>query len=333
VPGRDRKGLALADRSRPYGAAAPSNGTTAEVPAATVLLTGATGFVGGALLSRLRGVASLRCLVRDASRLLRDDDEEGPEAVEADLSDIESLQPAIENVDEVFYLVHSMEPGADGFADRDRRAASNYAEVARASGVRRTIYLGGITTDGQSAHLQSRHEVEEILADATPEFVALRSSMIVGAGSASFSTLVQLVDRLPVLAMPSWRDSRTQPIAIDDVLACLIAARDVQPGTYEIAGPDTLSFDEMTRIVSELLGRTHRSVPVPFSNSRLEAALTSVVTGEDTELLEPLMAGLHLNLVVRENAIGSVFGVTPTPFADAAAAAIRDIDGVEAANV
>ena len=313
--------------TRPSGD--PRAARTDGVPGATVLLTGATGFVGGALLARMRGLAGLRCLVRDATRLLREDEEEdGMEAIEADLSDIESLRPALESVDEVFYLVHSMEPGADGFADRDRRAASNFAAVARECGIRRTIYLGGLIADGSSEHLASRHEVERVLADATPEFVALRTSMIVGAGSASFRTLVELVDRLPVLVLPSWRDSLTQPIAVDDVVTCLIQARTVEPGAYEIAGPDTLSFEDMTRTVSELLGQSHRSVRIPFSNSRIEAALTSAVTDQDIELLEPLMAGLHLELTVEQNAIGRTFNVTPTPFRIAARAAL-DAIGVE----
>ncbi|HEX8648690.1 MAG TPA: NAD(P)H-binding protein [Thermoleophilaceae bacterium] len=291
---------------------------------ATVLLTGATGFVGHELLGHLRS-SPLRCLVRDASRLLRDDeDDTGPEAIEADLSEIESLRPALEGIEEVFYLVHSMEPGSEGFADRDRRAATNYAEVAASCGVRRTIYLGGIAAgDKGSEHLESRHEVEEVLAAATPEFVGLRASMIVGARSGSFRALVQLVDRLPVLALPSWRESRTQPIAIGDVVECLLAARQTEPGVYDVAGPDVLSFEEMTEVVSELLGQRHRSVSIPFSNAPAEAALAAVVTDEDRALLEPLMAGLHSDLLVDENAASSVFGIEPTPFREAAAGAIE----------
>ena len=289
---------------------------------ATILLTGASGFVGGALLPELRRSDLVRCLVRDASRL---GDLEGADVVEADLGDIGTLRPAIEGADEVYYLVHSMEPGGDGgFAERDRIAAGNYVAIARECGVRRTIYLGGIgADDASSEHIASRLEVERVLADAGPEFVGLRASMIVGPGSASFGTLVRIVDRLPVLAFPSWRDRRTQPIAIDDVVAALLAARAVEPGVYEIAGPDTLSFEEMTSISGELLGSERPSFPLPFSNARLEALAASAVTGERAELLEPLMAGLHSDLTVARNALEPVFGVMPTPFRDAAAAAIR----------
>ena len=299
---------------------------------ATVLLTGATGFVGNELLAHLRGVP-LRCLVRDASRLLRDDDESGPEAVEADLSDVESLRPALEGIEEVFYLVHSMEPGSEGFADRDRRAATNYAEVAASCGVRRTIYLGGIAAgDDESEHLESRHEVEKVLADATPEFIGLRASMIVGARSGSFRALVQLVDRLPVLALPSWRESRTQPIAIADMVRCLLAARETEPGVYAVAGPDVLSFEEMTEVVSDLLGQPHRSVSIPFSSTPAEAALAAVVTDEDRALLEPLMAGLQSDLLVDDNAVSSVFGIDPTPFREAAADAIEGMRRAKSAD-
>lgn len=297
---------------------------------ATVLLTGASGFVGGELLPALKQVGSIRCLVRDVGRL---DKKDQPLAVEADLSDPSSLVPALEGMDEVFYLVHSMEPGGrQEFAEKDRNAAENYVRIAREAGVRRTIYLGGIGGDDQeSEHLASRREVEGLLAESAPEFVALRASMIVGAGSASFGTLVRLVSRLPVLALPDWRDCSTQPIAIGDVVQCLIKARDVEPGAYEIAGPDRLTFEEMTEVIADLLGETHRSIPLPFSNAKLEAAGAAVVTGEDRELLEPLMAGLDGDLLIRENCAAEVFGVELTHFADAARRAIEAMPDEETA--
>lgn len=288
---------------------------------ASVLLTGASGFVGSALLPALGEIGSLRCLVRDATRL---DDGYRRLAVEADLGDVDSLAPALEGMDEVYYLVHSMEPGGDeSFSERDRTAAENYVRMAREAGVKRTIYLGGVgADDDESAHLASRREVEGLLKEASAEFVGLRASMIVGAGSASFGTLVRLVSRLPVLALPDWRNRRTQPIAISDVIGCLVKARDVEPGVYEIAGPDSLTFEEMTEVIAGLLGDTHRSIALPFSNPRLEAAVASIVTGEDRSLLEPLMAGLDGDLVVKRNRAHDVFGITPTPFADAAREAV-----------
>lgn len=296
---------------------------------ATILLTGASGFVGGELLPALRRTDAIRCLVRDASRL--GDRGDSDHVFEADLGDIDSIRPALEGSEEVYYLVHSMEPGGDSsFIERDRVAAENYVRIAREAGVRRTIYLGGIGADDESSeHLASRLEVEELLKTAGPEFVALRASMIVGARSASFGTLVRIVDRLPVLAMPAWRDRCTQPIAIADIVASLVQARTVPPGSYELAGPDTLSFQHMTEVIAEILGETHRSFPLPFSNARFEAAAAALVTGEDRELLEPLMAGLHGDLTIEDNAIEKVFGVTPTPFVEAARQSIEAMRDIE----
>ena len=248
--------------------------------------------------------------------------------VEADLSDLDSLSPALEGVHEVYYLVHSMEPGVEGgFAERDRIAAQNFCDIATSCGVQRTIYLGGVTGSGdQSEHLKSRTEVEEILKGCSDEFVGLRASMIVGAGSASFSTLVQLVDRLPTLLLPTWRTHRAQPVAIHDVVEALAAARDVSPGTYEIGGPDVLTFEEMTEVVAELVGQKHRSLRLPFSSSKLEAVAASAVVDADRELLEPLLEGLHEELLVEDNALRDVFGVEPMTFAEAARVAIEAMD-------
>lgn len=267
----------------------------------------------------------LRCLVRDAERLA---EAHRASAVEADLSDSRSLAPALEGMHTVYYLVHSMEPGgSEGFAERDREAAKNYVEAAREAGVRRTVYLGGIGgDDGESEHLESRREVEELLAEAGPELVALRASMIVGAGSASFSALVRIVERLPVLALPDWRGNRTRPIGIDDVVTCLATAREVEPGSYEIAGPDELTFEQMIEIIAGLLGTESRSIRLPFSNAKLEGAAAAAVTNEDQELMEPLMAGLHGDLLVEHNRCEDVFGVTPASFEDAARTAIAAMD-------
>lgn len=256
-----------------------------------------------------------------------------PNVVQADLSDRDSLKAALEGMHEAYYLVHSMEPGADGgFAEADREAATNFAEVASSCGLHRTIYMGGVVDEGgHSEHLDSRREVEEILAGSAPELVVLRASMIVGAASGSFCSLVQLVDRMPVLLLPNWRDRRSQPVFIDDVVSALIAARDVEPGIYNVAGPDEISFERMTEVVAELLGQQHRSIPMPFSNSRLEGAAASVIADADAELMQPLMVGLHSNLIVTDNALSRVFGVDPTSFEVAARSAIEAMEEVEPA--
>ncbi|MDA0170518.1 NAD(P)H-binding protein [Solirubrobacter taibaiensis] len=277
------------------------------------MLTGATGFVGGRLLEELRGRGPLRCVVRDASRI-----ESGPdvEVVEADLTDTEAIANAMDGVDCAYYLVHSMEAGgSNDFASRDRELAANMAEAARRADLRRIVYLGGVEgADGRSEHLESRHEVERILSAFGGEFVALRASMIIGAGSGSFDALAQLVERLPVLALPTWRKRLCQPVAIDNVIAALVACDDVAPGSYDIAGPDRLTFEELTVRLGELQGNPRPTVALPFSNSKLEGAVAALFTDQDTELLTPLMAGLDADLVVEDNALERVFGITPTPF-------------------
>jgi uncharacterized protein YbjT (DUF2867 family) len=295
------------------------------------LLTGATGFVGGRLLPRLAAVDDVRCLVRDASRL---DPPPGVEVIEGDLGEPADVARALDGVECVYYLVHSMEAGVMGFAERDQELARSFCKTAGREGVRRAIYLGGVlpvNEDASSEHLRSRLEVERILGQNVEEFVGLRASMIVGPESASFSTLVQMVDRLPALPLPTWRDRRTQPVAVDDVIAALLAARTVTPGVYDIAGPDELSFEEMTQVISELLGKRRPVIDLPLHIPQLEGAVAAAVTDQDRELVTPLMEGLDEDLLVRDNALPGTLGVTPTPFAEAARAAIAEMDEVRAA--
>ena len=294
-----------------------------------VLVTGATGFVGSQLLERLAVVEGvrLRALVRDASRL-RKPDGAGVEAVEADLSMPDTLAAALDGVDVAYYLVHSMGGGGD-LREQDREAAQNYVRAAKQAGVRRTVYLGAVGYDpdgGSSEHLESRHEVEEILCDdGTPEVVVVRASMVVGSGSGSFKTLVQMVDRLPVLATAPWRSARSQPIAADDLLSCLVAAREVPPGRYEIAGADTLTVEELMREIARQLDKPYRALSVPVSIPKVEGIVAAAVADEDRELITSLLEGLGDDLVVDENAAGPVFGVTPMSFPDAAAKALPGI--------
>jgi uncharacterized protein YbjT (DUF2867 family) len=251
------------------------------------------------------------------------------EVVEADLQDPDSLTAALRDVDIAYYLVHSMDTKGD-LAEQDRSAAQNYVQAAKAAGVRRTIYMGAVGFDpegGSSEHLKSRHEVEELLAEGTPEFVAVRASMVIGSGSGSFKTLVEMVDRLPVLAVSTWRKTPSQPIAIDDVLGCLAAARTVPPGRYEVAGADELTIEEMMREIAGQLDKPYRAIPVPVSVPKLEGAVASVVADEDRGMVTALVEGLSDDLVVDRNDAEPVFGVTPTPFREAVAAALPGIVG------
>lgn len=315
----------------------PPTGYRVIVPADTppttnpplCLVTGAGGFVGGRLLAALADEpVRIRASVRDRSRFAPPSGVR-LESVEADLQDPASVRDAVRDVDTAFYLVHAME-GAGDAAERDRRSARTFAAAATDAGIRRIVYLGAIGYDPErdvSDHLASRHEVEELLAPAVPEFVAVRAAMAVGVESASFRTLVQIVDRLPVLGMPSWRSARSQPIAIDDLIRVLVAARTAPPGRYDVAGPDTLTLEQLTEEIAEILGKPHRAVPVPISIPAIEGAAASAVTDGDRALITALLESLRDDPVTEANAIESVFGVTPTPFRDAAAATIPGIVG------
>lgn len=292
-------------------------------------MTGAAGFVGGRLLTALADEpVRIRASVRDRERFSPPTDVP-LEIVEADLQDADSLPAAVRGVDTAYYLVHAMSAGGHA-AEQDRKSATTFAAAAADAGVRRIVFLGAIgyrADEHVSGHLTSRHEVEELLAPAGPEFVAVRAAMAVGPTSASFRTLVQIVDRMPVLAMPSWRSARSQPIAIDDLIRCLVAARTVEPGRYDVAGPDTMTLEELTEVIAEILGKPHHAVPVPVSVPAIEGIVASAVTDGDRGLITALLESLRDDPVTDANAIETVFGVTPTPFRDAAAAAIPEIVG------
>jgi uncharacterized protein YbjT (DUF2867 family) len=270
----------------------------------SVLLTGATGYVGGRLAARLarESVAppQLRFLVRDASRLpgtLR------PHAVRGDAVSGEGLADALEGVGVAYYLIHSMGTSDDGdFAARDRRAAETFGAAAAAAGVRRVIYLGGLSGGHSSEHLRSREEVAGILARHVPQLVHVRAAMVIGAGGASFEMLRALVRRLPVMVCPRWIDTRTQPVAIDDVVGALRALRDREDvvGDVELGGADVLSYRRMMRrTAAAMRRRPPLVVRVPVLTPRLSSYWVQLVTPVDAGLVRPLVDGLREEMVVR----------------------------------
>ena len=203
--------------------------TSESVDQPIILVTGGTGYIGGLLITRLekQGV-KLRCLARNPDKL-RSRLQPGSEVVQGDVLDQDSLDKALQGVHTAYYLVHLMS-GSKDFEREDRQAASNFAGAARQAGVRRIIYLGGLGDDADpklSPHLRSRHEVGKILRDSGVETVEFRASMVIGAGSLSFDLMKSLTDRLPVMLCPRWLSTPTQPIAVDDVLEYLLAAKDL----------------------------------------------------------------------------------------------------------
>ncbi len=294
-----------------------------------ILVTGASGYVGGLLVERLR---ELGLRVRAAGRRPRELSERWPgiEAVETDVFRPETIGRATEGVRQAYYLVHSMAAGEEGFEERDRAAARNFAESARSNGVETVVYLGGLggEDDRLSPHLASRHETGLILAEHGPAVVELRASMVLGAGSASFRMLMDLVKRLPAMITPRWVETRSQPIAIGDALAYLERARNVPPDGHrivEIGGADVLSYREMMRRVATTRGRRPLIVSVPVLTPRLSSLWCGLVTSVPASIARPLIEGLRNETIVRDDSAARLFpDIHPIGFDEAVARAVRE---------
>ncbi|MFB6295659.1 MAG: NAD(P)H-binding protein [Halobacteriales archaeon] len=293
-----------------------------------VLVTGATGFVGGRLIPALMGDDhEVTVLVRDADRYREDHPAEGVRIVEGDLLEPGSFEDALD-VEAAYYLVHSMRSGAD-FEERDRRAARNFARAASEAGVERVVYLGGLgeERDELSSHLRSRREVESILGEGDYHLTTLRAAIIIGAGSTSFDMITQLASRLPVMVTPRWVQNDCQPIAIGDAVAYLtgvLSAPETAGGTYEIGGPDVLTYGAMLERTAGLLGRRLFIIPVPVLTPRLSTYWVDLVTDVPKSVAHPLILGLKNPVVVTDDAITEHVQVSLTPFEEAAAAALAE---------
>ena len=289
-----------------------------------VLVAGATGFVGRHLVPALVAAGhDAVALVRDASTY---DPPEGVEVVEADLLDRESLAGAFAGVDAACYLVHSM--GADGdFAERDRLAARNFVAATGDADVERVVYLSGLggRRPTLSKHLLSRREVEYVLGTGAYDLTVLRAAIVVGTDSTSFRIVRQLAARLPLMITPRWVHTECQPIAIDDVVAYLVGVLDAPEtagDTYEIGGPDVLTYGEMVLHTADVLGRRAWMVPVPVLTPRLSAYWVGLVTDVPSDVAHPLILGLKTRTVVEDDRIRSLVPVELTPFDDAVRQAV-----------
>ena len=295
-----------------------------------ILLTGATGYVGGRLLPLL--VADgwrVRCVARQPEHLSpRVPD--GVEVVQGDLLDAASLSAAMQGMEAAFYLVHSM--GATGdFETQDRLAADNFAAAARAAGVQRIIYLGGLGEDqlDLSAHLRSRHEVGERLRAHEVPVIEFRASIIIGSGSLSFEMIRALVERLPVMVMPRWVRVTAQPIAIGDVLAYLRAALSLKlDGSLmvEIGGPDQVSYGELMREYARQRGLRRLMIPVPLLTPRLSSLWLGLVTPLYARVGRKLVDSLRHPTVVRDASAQGLFPIRPVGVREAMARALRNED-------
>ncbi len=281
-----------------------------------ILLTGGTGYVGGRLIPPLEQQGErLRCLARDPDKL-RTRTHATTEIVTGDVLDAASLERALKGVHTAYYLVHLMS-GSKDFEQEDRQAASSFARAARANGVRRIIYLGGLGDDadpGLSPHLRSRHEVGEILRDSGIETVEIRASMIIGAGSLSFELMKSLTERLPVMLCPRWLTTPTQPVAVDDVLAYLLAAKDLTPGEsriFEIGCPEVTTYGDLIREYARQRGLRRWLISVPVLTPYLSGLWLALVTPASYDVGRHLVEGLKNPMIVRDRSALDVFSIRP----------------------
>ena len=289
--------------------------------------------MGGRLIERLRTEdREVRALARDPSRF---SPVPGVDVARGDLLQRESLARALDGCSTAYYLVHSMSPGVNGFADRDRLAAENFAGAASEAGVERVVYLGGLLPEGgpQSDHLASRLEVERILLEALPRSTALRASIVIGARSSSFQILVRLVSNLRLVPLPSWRVNRTQPIFEGDAIEYLARTpqvSDAEGRSLDVVGPEVMTYVEMIERIAEAMGVGRMPLPLPATQTPAAAAVVSAVTGLPLDLVRPLMQSLEHDLLPRNDDARLIYGLTPHPFERALDHALRDWERSEA---
>lgn len=285
-----------------------------------VLVTGATGYIGGRLVPRLlaRG-HRVRCVVRHPERLAGRD-WPGVEIVRGDLADTSVLPAVLEGIDVAYYLVHSMAEG-ETFRERDRLMADAFGQMAAQAGVGRIIYLGGLgrSEETHSRHLISRHEVGRALAVAGVPVVEFRAAVIVGSGSASFEMIRHLVERMPVMVTPRWINTRCQPISVRDVLDYLIRVLDHDDarGIYEIGGHDVLSYREMMLHYARIRGLRRIIVALAVPRPELSSRFVGFVTSIPYRIAQPLIQSLRTEVVVRDDRALREFEVRPMCYDEA----------------
>jgi len=302
----------------------------AAKPVRHILLTGATGYIGGRLLEALEQTNhQIRCLVRHPESIgFRDAAK--PQTVKGDVLQPETLEAALSGIDAAYYLVHSM-GSAGRFEEEDRRAAQNFGAAAHRAGVQRIIYLGGLGSSSRtlSSHLRSRQEVGQILRDSGVPVIEFRASIVIGSGSLSFEMIRALTERLPVMIAPRWVGTLAQPIAIDDVIDYLVAAVGL-PGesgaVYEIGGGDKVSYGDIMREYASQRGLKRTFIPVPILTPRLSSLWLGLVTPLYARVGRKLIDSLRNQTTVEDTSALRDFNIRPRGIKDAIARALSNED-------
>jgi uncharacterized protein YbjT (DUF2867 family) len=288
-----------------------------------VVVFGATGTIGAALVTVLTHDHDVTAVSRSPEQSR---DGRGVRWVRADVDDEQSVARAMEGAEVAYYLVHSL--GKAGFEERERRSADGFARAAEKSGLHQIVYLGGLGDDADdlSPHLRSRRETEQRLAARSVPVTTLRASMVIGEGSAAFETIAALVDRLPVMILPRWAKTATQPIALVDVvryLAGVCANEDAFGQTYDVGGPEIMSYADMIQRVARIKGRSPRLVEVPLLTPWLSALWIELVTPARADVARPLVEGLRNPTVAKDERIRSLVSFDLTHFDEASRSALQ----------
>ena len=295
-----------------------------------ILLAGATGYIGGRLLKALESAGTgVRCLARHPEFLCPKVAPE-TEVVAGDVLDQDSLRSALQGIHTAYYLVHSMGSAGD-FEEEDRRAAQNFGAAACEAGVRRIIYLGGLgeSTGKLSSHLRSRQEVGEILRESGVPVIELRASIVIGSGSLSFEMIRALTERLPVMIAPRWVATLAQPIAIEDVVAYLLATAELpgdESAVYEIGGADQVSYGEIMREYARQRGLRRVILPVPVLTPRLSSLWLGLVTPLYARVGRKLIDSLLNQTTVQNSSALQTFRIRPRGISESIARALRNED-------
>ncbi|MFC8127121.1 SDR family oxidoreductase [Streptomyces sp. NPDC057302] len=301
------------------------------------LVAGASGYIGGRLVPELLTAGhQVRCLARSPAKLRDHPWAQDAEVAQGDVTDADSVAGAMQGIDVAYYLVHALGSGS-GFEETDRRAARIFAEQAHAAGVRRIVYLGGLTPQSVpesqlSPHLRSRAEVGQIFLGGPVPATVLRAAVVIGSGSASFEMLRYLTERLPVMVTPSWVHTRTQPIGVRDVLRYLVGSatmpHDVDRA-FDVGGPDVLTYREMMRAYARIARLRRRLiVPVPVLTPRLSSHWVGLVTPVPASIARPLTESLRHEVICHEHDIAQYvpdLPGRPLPFEQALDLALRRV--------